>query len=82
MILCDLCGEAKNCWAREIEGKQYDICSDCWNPLALKLKGKGREAKESETVFLPPIIQAPEPKETKPTPGEPPKIWGQAGRAQ
>lgn len=80
MTVCDLCGEAKQCRAREIEGKEYDICSDCWNPLAQKLAGKGREVKE--TVFLPPVIQAPEPKEAKPVPGEPPKIWGHAGRAQ
>ena len=81
MILCDLCGETKQCRPREIEGKEYDICSDCWSPLAQKLKGKGREIKERETVFLPPVIQEPEPKETKPAPGEPPKIWGHAGRA-
>ncbi|MGP0070615.1 MAG: hypothetical protein ACLPWF_01600 [Bryobacteraceae bacterium] len=80
MILCDLCGKTKRCRPREIEGKEYDICSDCWSPLAQKLKGKGRGI--SETVFLPPAIQAPEPKETKPLPGEPPKIWSRAGRAQ
>jgi len=32
--------------------KKYDICSGCWNPLAQKLKGKGR-AKDREIVFLP-----------------------------
>ena len=53
MIICDLCGETKDCSHREIEGKEYDICSECWTPLALKLKGKGR-AKNPETVFLPP----------------------------
>jgi ribosome-binding protein aMBF1 (putative translation factor) len=53
MIICDLCGETKDCLHREIEGKQYDICSECWSPFALKLKGKGR-AKNRETVFLPP----------------------------
>ena len=78
MVLCDLCGEAKKCEPREIEGKEYDICSECWKPLAQKLKGKGREIKERETVFIPPVTTAPEPKETKPAPGEPPKIWGSA----
>jgi hypothetical protein len=78
MILCDLCGEPKECRPREIEGKEYDVCADCWNPIAAKLKGKGRMPKEA--VFLPsPPISAPEPQETKPVPGEPPKIWGQAG---
>jgi hypothetical protein len=45
--------------------------------LAEKLKGKGREIKEREMVFLPPTV-TPEPKheEPKPVPGEPPKIWG------
>ena len=76
MILCDLCGQAKKCRQREIEGAEYDICSDCWKPLAEKLKGKGRVKRERETVFLPPLIKEPEPKETKPSPKEPPKIWG------
>lgn len=80
MILCDLCGEAKPCRQKLIEGREYDICSDCWNPLAQKLKGKGREVKEREMVFLPPVTTAPEPKETKPAPGEPPKIWGHASK--
>jgi hypothetical protein len=82
MILCDLCGQAKQCQQREIEGKQYDICSGCWNPLAQKLKGKGRVKKEREMVFLPPLTTPPEPKETKPLPGAPPKIWGGAGKPQ
>lgn len=78
MLLCDLCGKEKNCRSREIEGKEYDICSECWTPLAAKWKGKGRPPKE--TVFLPPpAIQVPEPRETKPTPGEPPKIWDRTG---
>ncbi len=42
MIICDLCGEARDCLQKEIEGKEYDICSECWNPLAQKLRGKGR----------------------------------------
>jgi hypothetical protein len=52
MITCDLCGKARDCLQKEIEGKEYDICAECWNPLALKLKGKGR-LKNLETVFLP-----------------------------
>jgi hypothetical protein len=82
MILCDLCGQARECAAREIEGRKYDICAECWNPLAEKLKGKGRVRKEREVVFLPPLTKEPEPKEPKPVPGEPPKIWGGAGRPQ
>ena len=76
MIICDLCGEAKECQAREIEGKEYDICSDCWKPLAEKLKGKGRTKKERKTVFLPSITPQPKREEPEPLPGEPPKIWG------
>jgi ribosome-binding protein aMBF1 (putative translation factor) len=83
MILCDLCGHAKECQPKEIEGKEYDICSECWNPLAEKLKGKGRMKKEREMVFLPsPVAPEPRPEESKPVPGEPPKIWGGVGRAQ
>jgi hypothetical protein len=32
---------AKECFQEEIDGKEYDICGDCWNPWAEKLKGKG-----------------------------------------
>jgi len=81
MILCDLCGQTKKCRPREIDGKEYDICSDCWNPLAAKLKGKGRAKQDREMVFLPPLTtREPEPKEPKPSPGEPPKIWSGLGK--
>src|ERR1700730_9354952 len=63
MILCDLCGQGKECRQWEIDGKEYDICHDCSNPLAEKLKGKGRVIPE-------PIHEEPKP------PREPPKIWG------
>ena len=82
MIICDLCGETKNCLQKEIEGKEYDICSECWTPLAERLKGKGRP-KDRETVFLPPPrqIKEREIEEPEPLPGEPPKIWGEGHRA-
>ncbi len=76
MIICDLCGQTKECLQRQIEGKEYDVCSDCWNPLKEKLKGKGRAKKERETVFLPTPGKEPERREAAPMPGEPPKIWG------
>ena len=82
MILCDLCGQSKKCLQKEIEGKEYDICSECWNLLAEKLKGKGRVKKEKENVFLPPLTKEPERPSSKPVPGEPPKIWGGVGRPQ
>jgi ribosome-binding protein aMBF1 (putative translation factor) len=81
MILCDLCGQVKESKQREIEGKEYDICAECWNPLAEKLKGKGRKTKERETVFLPSLPKEPQQPEANPVPGEPPKIWG-SGRPQ
>ena len=76
MIICDLCGEAKDCLQKEIEGKEYDICSECWNPFAQKLRGKGR-VKDREIVFLPAprVIKEWEDEEPKPLPGVPPKIW-------
>ena len=80
MILCDLCGAAKECAAKVIEGKEYDLCAECWNPLAEKLKGKGRPLKQREMVFLPPLEIEPAPPEPKPAPGGPPKIWGAALR--
>jgi hypothetical protein len=82
MILCDLCGQSKECLQKEIDSKEYDICSDCWNPLAEKLKGKGRAQKSREIVLLPPprVVTEREDDEPKPLPGEPPKIWGAAVR--
>jgi len=78
--LCDVCGQTKVCTARQIEGKEYDICAECWNPLSEKLKGKGRVKKQRETVLLPPLTAEPEPPPLKPGPLQPPKIWGEAGR--
>ena len=82
MIICDLCGQVKECLEKQIEGKEYDICSECWNPLAEKLKGKGRTKKEREMVLLPTVTPEPKREEPKPVPGEPPKIWGGVGRPQ
>jgi len=78
MMICDLCGQTKKCFERQIDGKQYDICADCWEPIAAKLKGKGREAKERAIVLLPPLHPEAEPTEPKPLPERPPKIWGNA----
>ena len=78
MILCDLCGQSKECLQKEIDGKEYDICADCWNPLAEKLKGKGRVNRSREIVLLPPVEQR-EADKREALPGEPPKIWGEAG---
>jgi hypothetical protein len=78
MIICDLCGQTKICLPKEIEGKEYDICSECWTPLAERLKGKGRP-NNRETVLLPPPrkVKEREEEEPKPLPGELPKIWGE-----
>jgi len=78
MTVCDLCDETKNCVRREIERKEYDICSGCWNPLAKKLKGKGRMKRERETEFLPPPTKDRELPEPKAAPGGRPKIWAGA----
>jgi len=80
MITCDLCGKAKDCLPKEMEGKEYDICSECWEPLAQKLRGKGRE-KFREIVLLPPRpIKEREEEEPEPhsLPGGPPLIQGEA----
>jgi hypothetical protein len=81
MIICDLCGEAKDCLQKEIGGREYDICSECWNPFAQKLRGKGR-VKSRETVFLPPprVVKERENEAPEALPGEPPKIWGAVDR--
>lgn len=81
MIVCDLCGEAKDCAQRQIESKQYDICSDCWAPIAEKLKGKGRVKREREAVFLPSLTEQPKPQESVP-PEVPPIIWARQNQTQ
>ncbi len=40
MIICDLCGEAKDCLQKEIEGKEYDICCERWNHSHKSCGGK------------------------------------------
>ena len=78
MILCDLCGQSKECLQKEIDGKEYDLCSNCWNPLAKKLEGKGRVNRSREIVLLPPVEQREADKQEG-LPGRPPQIWGKAG---
>ena len=41
MKSCDLCGTVATCLQKEIDGKVFDICERCWQPLAEKLNGKG-----------------------------------------
>jgi hypothetical protein len=76
---CDLCGEIRDCRQREIEHTEYDICAECWNALASKLKGKGRSQRHPETAAVA-ARTAPEPSpETKqPFPGAPPSVYGSA----
>jgi hypothetical protein len=81
MILCDLCNQWKDCLLKEIEGKEYDICAQCWEPLAEKLKGKGRTKRKRDSVFLPSVTREAGQQESKP-PAEPPKIWGGVGLRQ
>lgn len=75
MIICDLCGETKDCLQKEIEGKEYDICAECWKPIAERLRGKGRLQRRDIAILTPPRAKEPD-EEPKPLPGEPPKIWG------
>jgi len=75
VILCDLCGEQKKCIQKEIDGREFDFCTDCWRALEEKLRGKGRVKKAWETVFLPPQTGR-EPVELETPPGLPPKIFG------
>ena len=74
MQICDLCGQARKCFPREIEGSEFDICGDCWRPLEEKLKGKGRVKREREMVVLP--QSTPASAEPRTPPGLPPKILG------
>jgi len=42
VISCDLCGKPANCFQKEIDGKEFDLCCSCWTALKEKLSGKGR----------------------------------------
>ena len=53
--------------AAVLHGREYDICSECWTPLAERLKEKGR-VKNRETVFLPPPSHAKEWEDEEPKP--------------
>jgi ribosome-binding protein aMBF1 (putative translation factor) len=76
MILCDWCGQAKECLQKEIDGKEFDLCADCWRPIEEKLKGRGRQKRRRQMVFLPPQT-APEREPDEPKkPLGPPKIFG------
>jgi hypothetical protein len=75
---CDLCDRVKECLPKEIDGRKYDICHECWARLAAKLKGKGRaRKKERSDVYLPPvkIDERDDAEPDKPFPGAPPRIW-------
>jgi hypothetical protein len=37
MIVCDLCGQSKVRVQKEIDGREYDICTDSSNPFTQKL---------------------------------------------
>lgn len=76
MILCDLCRQARECLLKEIDGKEFDICADCWRPIEEKLKGKGRVKGKREVVLLPPRTVT-ETEEPKMPPRLPPKIFGE-----
>jgi hypothetical protein len=41
MTSCDLCGKTTECVQKEIDGQEFDVCVDCWHPLAEKLSSKG-----------------------------------------
>ena len=76
---CDLCNEIRECSPREIEHVEYDICSECWNALESKLKGKGRPKQEVKAVGQPtPLPPEPTREPEHPFPGAPPKIYAHA----
>jgi len=80
MIVCDLCGEVKDCLQKQIEGKEYDICAQCWGPLVQKLRGKGRTVNREIVLLPPPRAKEGQDEPPEPLPGETPKIWGAANR--
>jgi hypothetical protein len=49
----------KNLFQRDIEGKRYDICSDCWSPLAKKLEGKGKSKEDQKPSLVKEAEESP-----------------------
>ena len=77
MIVCDLCAHPKECSPKEVEGREYDICSECWNTLIQKLTGKGRAKRAPEMVTVPlPTPASPDEPNPPRFPGTPPTIYG------
>jgi len=75
---CDLCNEIRDCTQRLIDDREYDICSECWNSLSSRLKGKGRPKPCHEFVTLPtppPLPESPGEPKQPPRPGGPPIIY-------
>jgi hypothetical protein len=76
---CDLCNEIRDCAQKEIDGREYDICSECWDSLSAKLTGKGRsKRREFVTVPAQPTPDSPREPKQPPMPGTPPTIYGSA----
>ena len=50
VIYCDLCGRTAPCVQKEIDGREFDLCDSCWDPLAAKLSGKGRTRKPAQEL--------------------------------
>ena len=73
---CDLCGEIRDCNQKEIDGVEFDICSECWKAFMAKLKGKGRSKARREPVIVPrpETIAEPAREAQPPFPGKPPDI--------
>ncbi len=72
---CDLCEQTRECFPKEIDGREYDICAACWEELSRRLSGKGRPPKSREMVILPPTAAPREEEPEKPAPDKPPRIW-------
>jgi len=51
VILCDLCDNQKECFQKEIDGREFDICADCWRPLEEKLERQRAVEKEAGDGF-------------------------------
>jgi hypothetical protein len=59
VVVCDLCGQGTECFRREIEGKRYDICAECWSPLAKKLEGKGKQTESPKKSLVQEVEESP-----------------------
>ena len=51
MLSYDLCGKTAECLQKEIDGREFDVCQECWAPLSEKLSRRVNQIFEELETF-------------------------------